>query len=472
MSDDSHEIEPGSTFGHFRVERLLGRGGMGEVYEVEHEALGKRYALKVISEEVMSHAGSEGRFRNEGRAMAGMSHPGIVEVDDFGETDGRVWLRMQLMSGREVDGRSVVTLEEYVAAKGGRLTEAEVKTLLTDLLDALGHAHEKGLVHRDLKPANVLFDGKAIKIADFGLVNAAGADWMETQVRNTVMNPGEENTLIDSYETGSRQRALMGTYAFMSPEQREGLAADARSDLYSLGLMTFRMLTGRQTPGMKRASELGLDLDKGWDSWLISALEEYPEDRFAGAVAMKEALGFKVSANKTAKPPEPIPVEPPPEPSPKNSQPTPGERVKSKKGMNWVGVFFILLVFGLALWLVGANLLQRNEDKKDLEYLVDAQNAMVRIESEMIRAYNAAMSISGQSYALVRAISQMEDVRLRRCPTDYQKAWDELVDLWQNWSLALENGQTERANELGAKHNAYCDKLNQLARKHGARVKR
>ena len=128
--------------------------------------------------------------------MAGMSHRGIVAVDDFGETDGRVWLRMELMRGREVNGRLAITLEEYLAAKGGRLSVEEVKSLVTDMLDALGYAHGKGLIHRDLKPANVLFDGESVKIADFGLVNAAGAEWMETQIRNTVMTPGEEDTLI------------------------------------------------------------------------------------------------------------------------------------------------------------------------------------------------------------------------------------------------------------------------------------
>ena len=290
MTDDSQTLQPDSEFGQYRIVRLLGRGGMGEVYEVEHDLTGKRHALKLLSQEVMDQPGSLNRFQKEAKVMARMEHAGIVRVDLAGEDEGRHWLRMELMKGREVAGQRVVTLEEYVSAKGGRLPEEELRELLKNLLDALGHAHAKGLVHRDLKPANVLFDGEEVKIADFGLVNAAGAEWMNTQVRSTVINPGEEDTLIDSAGTGSRQRALMGTYAYMSPEQRNGLPADARSDLYALGLMTFRMLTGLESPGLKRPSELGVGLNDSWDNWLIQALEELSDDRFASATEMNKAL--------------------------------------------------------------------------------------------------------------------------------------------------------------------------------------
>ena len=269
MTDDSQILQPDAMFGQHRIVRLLGRGGMGEVYEVEHELTGNSHALKLLSPDVMEQPGSLERFHKEAKVMARMKHSGIVKVDLAWVDAGRHWLRMELMNGREVAGQRVVTLEEFVSAKGGRLPEAEVKALLGKILDALGHAHAKGLVHRDLKPANVLFDGENVKIADFGLVNAAGAEWMNTQVRSPVINPGEEDTLIDAGGTGSRSRALMGTYAFMSPEQKKGLPADARSDLFALGRITFQMLTGLKSPGMERASELGLGLDAGWDAWLI-----------------------------------------------------------------------------------------------------------------------------------------------------------------------------------------------------------
>jgi serine/threonine protein kinase len=315
MTDDSHTLEPGSTFGKHRIVRLLGRGGMGEVYEVEHELTGKRHALKLLSADVMEVPGALERFEREAKVMARLEHPGIVRVDLSGEDSGRRWLRMELMPGREVSGQRVITLEEYVATKSGRLPESEVKALLAEILDALGHAHGKSLVHRDLKPANVLFDGERVKIADFGLVNAAGAEWMDTQVRSTVINQDDEDTLIDGSGTGSRSRAIMGTYAYMSPEQRKGQPADARSDLYAVGLMTFRMLTGEETPGMERASELGLGLDKGWDAWLIKALKGRPDDRFPTAGEMRKSLDFQATvkhapapeAPKVRREPKPLP---------------------------------------------------------------------------------------------------------------------------------------------------------------------
>jgi eukaryotic-like serine/threonine-protein kinase len=303
-SDDS--LQPGSAFGQHRIVRLLGRGGMGEVYEVEHELTGKRHALKLLIAEVMEVPGALERFRREAKVMARLEHPGVVRVDFAGEDEGRHWLRMELMPGRQVEGKRVITLEEYVEAKGGRLPESEVKKLTEEIIEALVHAHGQGLVHRDLKPANVLLDGERLKIADFGLVNAAGADWMDTQIRSTVINQDEEDTLIDDGSgTGSRSRAIMGTYSFMSPEQKKGQPADARSDLYAVGLMVFRMLTGLESPGMKRPSELGLSLDTGWDAWLIKTLDEKPADRFPTAEEMITALSFKeapVASSPTAKP--------------------------------------------------------------------------------------------------------------------------------------------------------------------------
>jgi len=312
MSDSDNSLQPGSTFGKHRIVRLLGRGGMGEVYEVEHELTGDRHALKLLGKEVMEVSGALERFEREAKVMARLKHSGIVRVDLTGEDEGRHWLRMELMPGREVQGKRVITLEEYVEVKGGRLPESEVKKLTYEILEALGHAHGQGLVHRDLKPANVLLDGERLKIADFGLVNAAGAEWMDTQVRSTVINPDEEDTLIDDGSgTGSRSRAIMGTYAYMSPEQRDGLPADARSDLYAVGLMVFRMLTGLKSPGMERPSELGLSLNTGWDAWLIRALKEKQADRFPNAGEMKDALSFKegtVPPATGAKPtPQPFP---------------------------------------------------------------------------------------------------------------------------------------------------------------------
>ena len=144
MTDDSKTLEPDATFGQHRIVRLLGRGGMGEVYEVEHELTGKRHALKLLSSDVMEVPGARERCEREAKVTARLEHPGIVRGDLTGEDEGRHWLRMELMPGREVKGEATVTLEDYVTAKGGRLPEAEVKAILEEMLEALGHAHGKG----------------------------------------------------------------------------------------------------------------------------------------------------------------------------------------------------------------------------------------------------------------------------------------------------------------------------------------
>ena len=292
MTNEASAIQPESTFGQYKIIGLLGHGGMGAVYEALHGILGTKHALKILNSNVMEHTGALERFRREGRAMAGLTHPNVVSVDDFGETDGRHWLRMELMKGREVNGKVMVSLDEYVTAHGGRLPEAEVTTLMEGILAGLGHAHEKGLIHRDLKPANVLFQGNRVKIADFGLVNAVGADWMETQVRDSIVAHDEQDTLVDSGGTGSQSRAIMGTYAFMSPEQRQGMPVDHRSDLYAIGLMAFRMLTGKERLGFKPPSQMVDGISKNWDGWLEKALEEEKEKRFSTAKQMLEALEF------------------------------------------------------------------------------------------------------------------------------------------------------------------------------------
>ena len=305
MTDDTHTLEPGSTFGKHRIVRLLGRGGMGEVYEVL-DGEGLSWALKVLAEDMMDKPGAVERFRKEARVTSEMDHPGIVKVDLTGETDGRHWLRMEMAEGREVGGEKAITLQEYLEANDGRLSEVETKDLLQSLLTSLEYAHGRGLVHRDLKPANVLFFGDDPKIADFGLVDAAGAEWMETQVKNSMVASMMEETLLDSDtgSTGSRSRALMGTFAYMSPEQKEGREADARSDLYALGLMAREAITGVKSLGMERPTEMARGIHAGWDDWVRRAVANDAERRFQSAGAMRSGLTFPKAKRSSS----PIPL--------------------------------------------------------------------------------------------------------------------------------------------------------------------
>ena len=294
-------LSPGDFLEKYRIIRLLGRGGMGEVYEAEHKKLGKRYALKILSPEIVARKDALERFNREAVVMAQLEHPHILEVDDYGENEGLYWLRMPLVAGLIVKGQHAQSLGDLLEAKG-RLSEAETVEYLRQILDGLDYAHKQGVIHRDLKPSNILLTKKGIKIADFGLVRLAGEKWVQSQVKLTVahsMTIGEMDTQIEgeSDSKGTSRRALLGTYEFMSPEQKEGQEVDERSDLYTVGLIGFRLLTREKILGLERPSELLPGISAKWDSWLLMGLASRVKRRFQSASEMLEALPGDISEN-------------------------------------------------------------------------------------------------------------------------------------------------------------------------------
>jgi serine/threonine protein kinase len=289
-------LRVGQVFGSYRVLRLLGRGGMGEVYAVRHGVLGTEHALKLIKREISSQPDAKKRFQDEARAMARLAHPGIVHVDDFGETEGLTWLRMEWVRGWRAHGALTTSLAEFLDGKGP-LPEGQVRGITGAILEALVYAHGEGLVHRDLKPTNILLHGDGtVKISDFGLVRLVGEQWLQSQVRESVarsLSMSDRETVGPSGGSGSggtSSKALLGTYAYMSPEQKEGREADHRSDLYAVGLMAFQMLTGENTVGLEMPSEICPELDTGWDGWVKRALAGNTARRFATAEEMLTAM--------------------------------------------------------------------------------------------------------------------------------------------------------------------------------------
>ncbi|MBT7853390.1 MAG: SUMF1/EgtB/PvdO family nonheme iron enzyme [Opitutae bacterium] len=293
-SSISNEFNPdimfreGEYFGQFKIIRLLGMGGMGQVFEARHRVVGTRHALKLISPQLLEHEGALEFFRKEARVMAQLDHPGIVRVDDYGETDGHHWLRQELIEGVEVstpdgEGSRLVTLGDYIDHSGGVLPECEVYECLSQFLDAIGFAHSKGCIHRDLKPGNILIDPKGMKIADFGLVHLM-KDSCHMSFFETLMQAKP-----DSSNRTTSENVIVGTFEYMSPEQKEGYS-DERSDLFSIGLICFRILTGQKSPGFKKPSKLVEGIHPGWDDWIEKALAEDANNRFQTAHEMMEAL--------------------------------------------------------------------------------------------------------------------------------------------------------------------------------------
>lgn len=281
-------LTDGAVFGQYRVLRLLGQGGMGEVYEVEHRVLGTRHALKRLSDEVLDLEEVLDYFKNEGRVMAQLKHKGIVSVDEFGETEGSYWLRMELIEGvPTTSGSQLITLHDYVWHQGGKLRESEVVECMRQFLDAIGFAHGRGVVHRDLKPANILLDSDGMKISDFGLVKVAGEDWHRSRIARSVSSGlGQPSSGVDLEKSKPQ---VLGTFEYMSPEQKQGYT-DNRSDLYAVGLIGFQLLTGKERPSVKPPSRILEGINPGWDFWFERALENDPEERFQSAEEMRAAI--------------------------------------------------------------------------------------------------------------------------------------------------------------------------------------
>lgn len=294
----SFSFSPGEVFGQYRIIRLLGRGGMGEVYEVEHEVLHRRYALKFIPDELVQQKGFLERFKREAQVMAHLDHSNIVKVDDFGETNSHYWLRMELIRGLGVEGSKITTLADLAEAGKGKVEQVILANILSQVLEGLSYAHAKGTIHRDLKPANILLSGDdllslKVKISDFGLVRLVGEEWVRSRVERSVsleMSLGDKVTEPAKEKSGTSTRSLLGTYEYMSPEQKRGEEADERSDIYSMGLMTHRLLTGQEELGYEHPSEINTDLIEDWDKIAKRALYSNKEQRFSSAVEMLKEI--------------------------------------------------------------------------------------------------------------------------------------------------------------------------------------
>lgn len=252
--------------GRYRIEALLGVGGMGRVYRASQTALGRPVAVKILSPELAADDQFRRRFDREAGTLASLDHPHIVAVHDMGVEDGTPYIVMALVVGR--DGKPV-NLRSLLDA--GPVEEELCLRIIQQTCAALDYAHKKGVVHRDIKPANILLDAEGnARIADFGIARAAGA---EAAALTT---------------TG----AVLGTLKYMAPEQMtDASRADPRSDLYSLGVVFYEMLTGHAPVGrFELPSEQRRGLDRRLDDIVDRALRRAADQRYQSAEQMSRDL--------------------------------------------------------------------------------------------------------------------------------------------------------------------------------------
>src|SRR3954451_10204876 len=267
--------------GQFEVQELLGEGGIGQVFAARDTVLDRLVAIKSLRAELLNDRSFVERFRGEAKNLALLSHPNITTLYTLHEENGALYMIMELVRGR--------TLENILEERGTPFRVEEAVAIAAQAADGLAYAHEMGIVHRDIKPANlILTNSGLLKIMDFGIARAQGSQRM------------------------TRDGSIVGTLAYMSPEQCRGQEVDGRTDLYSLGIALYEMLTGKvpfsattdydlmqahinaaPEPPSRTVAGIPPHVEKA----LLRALAKKPADRFATLTEFKSALG--APANRT-----------------------------------------------------------------------------------------------------------------------------------------------------------------------------
>jgi serine/threonine protein kinase len=264
-----------SKLGKYEIRRELGKGAMGVVYEGFDPFIERTVAIKTIRKSLIDQSEAEealSRFRREAQAAGRLTHPNIVAVYEYGEDGDIAFIAMEFVVGREL---------KTFFGKGVRFPPEDALHIMAQLLDALAYSHERGVVHRDIKPSNIVITGKnQVKVVDFGIARIESSDLTQVGM-------------------------ILGTPAYMSPEQFKGATADSRSDIYSSGVIFYHMLTGERpfvannptalmhkvlSEEPKPPSEFNPGISKALEAVVRRAMAKLPEDRFQTAAEFRQAL--------------------------------------------------------------------------------------------------------------------------------------------------------------------------------------
>jgi predicted Ser/Thr protein kinase len=291
---------PGTAIGDFRLEELVGRGGMGVVYRATQVSLGRTVAIKLIAEAVADDPAFRARFKREARLAAGLDHPNVIPIYQADEAAGRLFIAMRYVEGTDLGA---------LVAEQGPLPAEEAAAIAGQVAAALDAAHAHGLVHRDVKPGNVLVDRAGhVYLTDFGITKQVAS------------------------RTGlTLEGGLVGTLDYAAPEQLRGGPVDARTDVYALGCLLFELLTGevpyrRASEGEKVLAHLSAppplpsesrsDLPAGFDAVVARAMAKEPDARYASAGELASAAQAALAGERLTRPAAPVVAAPEPAAAP------------------------------------------------------------------------------------------------------------------------------------------------------------
>jgi Tol biopolymer transport system component len=322
----------GKTLGNFEITAPLGRGGMGEVYQAKDRKLGRDVAIKVLPEEFARDTDRVARFQREAKLLASLNHPNIAAIYGLEQSEGTNFLVLELVAGQ--------TLADRI--KAGPVPVEESLKLALQIAEALEAAHEKGVIHRDLKPANIKVtpDGK-VKVLDFGLAKAYAGDQEEVNLSNSP-------TLSDA---ATQQGVILGTAAYMSPEQARGKSVDKRADTWAFGCVLFEMLTGRAAFSGKDVTDILAAVIRSEPEWGKLPANLHPRIReVLDRCLMKELKDryhdisdVRVDIQRLLADPSGLLAQPVIAAAPKR---------KVRLGLSWITAIVVLsvIIAGLAVW--------------------------------------------------------------------------------------------------------------------------
>ncbi len=293
---------PGLKFGDYKIVKLLGRSLMGEVYQAQHIEENDFFVIKVLFEETTSGSTKENidSYIKDLDVIKSVNHTNIVMIRSYSDDQGSLWIVLENFKGVNTKNGPALSMLDYVLSRDGTFPEEKIVEYLIQVLEGLSFLHKKGIVHGNLKPQNILMTPDGVVLSDFGLMKLYGENRLKAEIeemeeyQKSLLNrhPTLPPIPIESQENSKVNKSKLYREAirYLSPEQKSGNCATIQSDIYSVALIGYFMLTKRFPSDYKPPSELDIKINAGWDEWFKKALSTDSQGRYNSAAAMIKGI--------------------------------------------------------------------------------------------------------------------------------------------------------------------------------------